>query len=119
MARRKRRTRRPHPGVKLHHGKLADGWSFWRARFVDPDTGREGEATLDPVVFTTNEARTAAPRPALQLGNSLVLAERHFVDLLRGIPRDAHTLEPAMAIEGPRRALASTCAAMRAVRRSA
>jgi hypothetical protein len=41
----------------------------------------------------------SAYRSAKQLGHSVAIAERHYVDVLRGIPREAHTLEGAMGIE--------------------
>ncbi len=37
---------------------------------------------------------------ARQLGHSVAVAERHYLGVHRGIPRDAHTLEAAMQIEG-------------------
>ena len=42
---------------------------------------------------------TSAYRSAKQLGHSVVIAERHYSGLLRGIPADAKTLEAAMQIE--------------------
>lgn len=36
---------------------------------------------------------------AKQLGHSVAVAERHYLGVHRGIPRDAHTLEVAMQIE--------------------
>lgn len=42
----------------------------------------------------------AAPfMSAKQLGHSVVVAERHYAGLLRGIPREAQTLDAAMRIE--------------------
>jgi integrase len=41
----------------------------------------------------------SAYRSAKQLGHSVTIAERHYVDLARGIPREARTLEAAMQIE--------------------
>ncbi|MCB9591146.1 MAG: hypothetical protein H6719_00315 [Sandaracinaceae bacterium] len=38
---------------------------------------------------------------AKQLGHSVAVAERHYLGVHRGIPRDAHTLEAAMQIESP------------------
>jgi hypothetical protein len=37
---------------------------------------------------------------ARQLGHSVTVAERHYLGVHRGIPKDAHTLEAAMQIEG-------------------
>lgn len=42
----------------------------------------------------------SAYRSARQLGHSVQVAERHYLGLVRGIPREAHTLEAAMQI-GP------------------
>ncbi|HET9931132.1 MAG TPA: hypothetical protein VFQ35_10615, partial [Polyangiaceae bacterium] len=41
----------------------------------------------------------SAYRSAKQLGHSVQVAERHYVDVARGIPRDARTLEAAMQID--------------------
>jgi len=35
-----------------------------------------------------------------QLGHSVIVAERHYAGLIRGIPIEAKTLEAAMQIEG-------------------
>ena len=40
----------------------------------------------------------SAFRSAKQLGHSVQIAERHYVDVVRGIPRDARTVEAAMQI---------------------
>jgi integrase len=42
---------------------------------------------------------------ARQLGHSVMVAERHYLGVHRGIPKDAHTLESAMQIEPYMRAL--------------
>lgn len=42
---------------------------------------------------------SSAYRSAKQLGHSVTVAERHYLDVARGIPRDAATLEAAMQIE--------------------
>jgi integrase len=55
---------------------------------------------------------------AKQLGHSVTIAERHYTGLLRGIPKDAHTLESAMQIEPTMRAVMASVepgAALRAV----
>jgi len=41
----------------------------------------------------------SAYRSAKQLGHSVAVAEKHYVDVARGIARDARTLEAAMQIE--------------------
>lgn len=38
----------------------------------------------------------SAYRSARQLGHSVAIAERHYLGLVRGIPRDAHTVDDAM-----------------------
>ncbi len=51
-------------------------------------------------VYLTNApgifGAASAYRSAKQLGHSVTVAERHYVDVARGIPRDAKTLEAAM-----------------------
>jgi integrase len=58
MSRRTRRIRSPHPGVKLNARTLPSGRVQWRARYVDPDTGKQTDCTLDPGALPTAEART-------------------------------------------------------------
>jgi integrase len=41
----------------------------------------------------------SAYRSAKQLGHAVQVAERHYLGLVRGISRDAHTLEAAMQVE--------------------
>lgn len=41
----------------------------------------------------------SAYRSAKQLGHAVQVAEKHYTDVLRGIPREARTLEAAMQIE--------------------
>jgi hypothetical protein len=53
----------------------------------------------------------SAYRSAKQLGHSVAVAERHYVGLVRGIPRDARTLEGAMQVEAQvKRAIAAASA---------
>jgi len=51
-------------------------------------------------VYLTNApgifGASSAYRSAKQLGHSVIVAERHYVDVAKGIPRDARTLEDAM-----------------------
>jgi len=47
----------------------------------------------------------SAYRSARQLGHSVQVAEKHYLGLVRGIPRDARTLEAAMQIDVPMRAV--------------
>src|SRR5262245_42088671 len=54
---RKRRIRSPHPGVRLKRRVLRSGTVVWIARYRDPDTDREIDLTLDPVVLSTKDAR--------------------------------------------------------------
>lgn len=51
----RRRIRSPHPGVVLIPPTGAH--VTWRARYVDPDTGRTVKERLDPVALTTAELR--------------------------------------------------------------
>jgi integrase len=51
--------------------------------------------TNSPGIF----GAASAYRSAKQLGHSVAIAEKHYVGLLRGIPREARTLEAAMQIE--------------------
>jgi integrase len=53
----KRRTRSPHPGVVLVKPDPAGRHPYWRARYVDPDSGRTVKVTIDPVAVSTAEAR--------------------------------------------------------------
>jgi integrase len=55
--RKKRRIRSPHPGVKLNGRRLPSGRMQWRARFIDPDTKRATDVTLDAVELPNHEAR--------------------------------------------------------------
>jgi integrase len=57
----------------------------------------------------------SAYRSAKQLGHSVAVAQRHYLGLIRGIPRDARTLEQAMQIEDPvKRIVASVASSRRA-----
>ncbi len=53
--RRARRTRSPHPGVVLV--RPDDEHPHWRARHLDPDSGRMVKVRLDPLAVSTAEAR--------------------------------------------------------------
>jgi integrase len=57
MAAKKRRIRSPHPGVVLKQRTLPSGATAWRARFTDPDSGRETYVTLDALALPTHDAR--------------------------------------------------------------
>lgn len=56
---------------------------------------------------------SSAYRTARQLGHSVVISERHYMGLLRGIPESARTLEAAMGIEAEVAMVASACMAAR------
>jgi hypothetical protein len=58
----------------------------------------------------------SAYRSAKQLGHSVTVAERHYVDVARGIPRDARTLEEAMQIEDQAKTLLDSIGARPAAR---
>lgn len=92
MAKRKRRIRSPHPGVKLKKRVRASGLVSWRAHYVDPDTGREVAKTLDATALSTREART---QWAKKLARHLA---RREMDRAAGIrPVEVTTLEDAIA----------------------
>jgi integrase len=55
--RRPQRVRSPHPGVKLKRPQPAQRRDYWRAVYVDPDTGKTVYERLDPSVLTTDKAR--------------------------------------------------------------
>ncbi len=72
--------------------------------------------TNSPSIFGS----ASAYRSAKQLGHSVAVAERHYVDVVRGIPRDAKTLEAAMLIEAQvERVIASVSAAPAKLRKLA
>lgn len=78
--RRKRRIRSPHPGVVLKRRTLPSGAVSWRARYEDPDTGRETYATLDAAALPTHEARRLW---AIQKAKTLA---KRRMDLAAGAP---------------------------------
>jgi integrase len=81
MAARKRRFRSPHPGVVLKRRTLPSGATAWRARFTDPDSGRETYLTLDPLALPTHEAqRLWAIRKAKEIA-------KRAMDLEAGAPK--------------------------------
>lgn len=57
MAKRARRTRTSHQGVKLRKRTWASGAVTWFARWRDPDSGREVDTNLTTIGLTTDEAR--------------------------------------------------------------
>jgi hypothetical protein len=83
--------------------------------FAPSCTRRRASAAPSPDVFTWQALRrtcgtflTNAPgifgaasayRSAKQLGHSVQIAEKHYLGLVRGIPRDARTVEAAMQID--------------------
>lgn len=65
---RKRRIRSPHPGVVLLEREGKKGTS-WRARYVDPDTGKTIYEPLDRRTLSTKEVRIEwAKKKSKQLG---------------------------------------------------
>lgn len=54
--RRVRRTRSPHPGVKLIR-REREGAVTWYARFADPDTGKPRDENLSKLLLTSEPAR--------------------------------------------------------------
>lgn len=75
----KRRVRSPHPGVVLIAPQ--DGHPTWRARYEDPDTGRQSKVRLDPIVLSTLETRRD-----WAIAKSKELARRRM-ELESGAPR--------------------------------
>jgi integrase len=57
----------------------------------------------------------SAYRSAKQLGHSVQIAERHYVDVARGIPREARTLEAAMQIEAQLSDMVAASSSLRTV----
>lgn len=88
--RKARRTRSPHPGIVLIRPDAEH--AYWRARYVDPDTGKTVKAKLDPLALRTAEAREDwAKRKAKELA-------RRRMELETGAPRATGTaLETAIA----------------------
>lgn len=74
----KRRLRSPHPGIVIV--KPDAEHPHWRARFVDPDSGRTVKVRLDPVALTT-----AAARREWAIAKSKNLAKRRM-ELEAGAP---------------------------------
>lgn len=86
MPKRKRPVRSRHPGVVIKERKLPSGATTYRARFTDPDTGREVYVTLDGELgLTTAEARTLWAKRKAQ-----TLAERRAA-LAAGAPTKTKT----------------------------
>lgn len=52
----------------------------------------------------------SAYRSAKQLGHSVAVAERHYLDVVRGIPKDARTVEASMQIESELRQIIEAAA---------
>ncbi len=77
---RKRRTRSPHPGIKLIR-RARQGVTTWYARFVDPDTGKPTDTNLTKIGKTTAEARRD-----WAIRKSTALRER-AAELALGAPR--------------------------------
>ena len=103
MAKRKRRIRSPHPGVVIKQRKLPSGAKSFRARFTDPDTGRETYITLDGELgLSTSEARTVwAKRKAESLA-------KRRAELASGAPTKTHTTFD-VAVAGILRVRANCC----------
>lgn len=93
MAKRKRRTRSSHPGVVLKKRSLPSGAVAWRARYTEPETGRERYVTLDALALPTREARAAWAR---QLAADLA---RRRMDSAAGVEPAPEPVEIARAID--------------------
>ncbi|MES1186899.1 MAG: hypothetical protein ABUL60_24005 [Myxococcales bacterium] len=88
MAKRKR-IRSPHPGVVLIPPDPEHGHPTWRARYVDPDTGRKVKVRLDPLAVPTAETRRD-----WAIRKAKALAKRRL-ELEGGAPRATGTALPA------------------------
>jgi integrase len=87
--RRPRRTRSPHPGIVLIRPDAEH--AHWRARYVDPDTGRSTKVKLDALAVPTAEARREW---AIRKARSLA---KRRMELETGAPRATGTaLEAAV-----------------------
>lgn len=82
----RRRTRTDHPGVKLRKRVLKNGREFWFARFVDPDTDKTTDVTLEALAETTRETRRQ-----WAIKKSTALAKRRS-ELAAGAPKRSYTL---------------------------
>lgn len=80
-----RRTRSPHPGVVLIPPDPAHRHHTWRARVLDPDTGREDKVRLDPMALGSTEARRH-----WAIKKSRSIAKRQM-ELESGAPRETGT----------------------------
>ncbi len=73
-----------------------------KAEYGAPDTAGWQMMRRTCGTYLTNASgifgAASAYRSAKQLGHSVQVAEKHYVDVARGIPRDARTLEAAMQI---------------------
>jgi integrase len=84
MAKKSRRTRSPHPGVVLIPPDEASGHQ-WRARYIDPDSGKTRKVKIDSVLGSEAARRDWAIRLSKTLG-------KRRMDLEAGAPRETGTL---------------------------
>jgi integrase len=99
--------------LKLRGGKgsvfgLTEGEAEAAAKRLREDYGAPKQFTWQMLRRTCGTFLTNAPgifgsasafRSAAQLGHSVRVAERHYLGVARGIPRDARTVEAAMQVE--------------------
>lgn len=106
---------------------LTDGEARTALRRLITEYGAPARATWQSLRRTCGCYLTNAPgifgaasayRSAKQLGHSVQIAEKHYVDVIRGIPRDARTLEAAMQIEDQMRAVIESVSGPRARRKA-
>ncbi len=97
-------------GERVFEGYTADMVTKARARLIAdfgaPRFSWQSLRSTCGTYLTNAPAIFGAAAPfmsAKQLGHSVVVAERHYAGLLRGIPRSARTLDEAMKIDGPLR----------------
>jgi integrase len=78
--------------VKIKKRTLASGAAFYYARFIDPDTGRQVDCTLDKIGLPSHDARR---QWAISKARALA---RRSMDLQSGAPRNAErSVEDALA----------------------
>lgn len=81
----KRRTRTDHPGVYIKPRTLPSGETAWRARYLDPDTGKTAYTTLP-----REAARSRETRRLFAVNKSRALQQRR-AELAGGAERKAET----------------------------
>jgi integrase len=90
------------PVFELSTGTLEAAAKRLRAEYGAPDVFTWQALRRTCGTFLTNApgifGAASAYRSARQLGHSVQIAEKHYLGLVRGIPREARTLEAAMQV---------------------